>query len=75
MVRKPAKIFAGINHMHYLVCTTAKELDICELYTGKPIQTSKGQCEWGAFTHFDDNYVPPWTLEVKDNCQMHGMCR
>ncbi|KAK3782593.1 hypothetical protein RRG08_038373 [Elysia crispata] len=58
---------------HY--CLTFDELDVCDLYTGKPLQTTKGECNWGAFTHFDENYSPPWTVQVKDNCRMDGYCR
>ncbi|RUS91460.1 hypothetical protein EGW08_000784 [Elysia chlorotica] len=56
-------------------CGTFGELDICDMYTGKKIQTSKGECDWGAFTHFDDNYKPWWIADTKDVCRNDGYCR
>ncbi|GFN79661.1 dopamine beta-hydroxylase [Plakobranchus ocellatus] len=56
-------------------CLTFDALDICDLTDGNPLQTPKGECNWGAFTYFDDNYQPPWTDMIQTNCQMDGRCR
>ncbi|GFN79659.1 dopamine beta-hydroxylase [Plakobranchus ocellatus] len=63
------------NAFEFDNCMSFDELDICDLYTGKPVETPRGDCYWGAFTHFDKNYQPPWTEEVKEYCQMDGFCR
>lgn len=56
-------------------CLAFGQLDVCDVFTGKPIQTSRGECDWGAFTHFEKSYRPAWTDQVKEKCRMDAACR